>query len=67
MAEVEEEYVHDQMESRRIKRGVSDYPEIEAIVRIIGDEKNRGEWKKGRVLRHIRGKYGVVRGTCTGE
>ena len=41
---------------------MSDYPEIEAIVRIIGDEKNRGEWKKGRVLRHIKGRDGVVRG-----
>ena len=43
-------------------RGESDYPEIREIVLIIGDEKNRGEWKKGRVLRHIRGRDGVVRG-----
>ena len=28
----------------------------------IGDEKNRGEWKKGHVLRHIRGRDEVVRG-----
>ena len=39
----------------------SDYPEIGEIVLIIGNEKNRGKWKKGRVLRHIRGKDGVVR------
>lgn len=50
------------MESHRIKRGECDYPEIGEIVLIIGDEKNRGEWKKGRVLRHIRGRDGVVRG-----
>ena len=56
------EYVHGLMESHRIKRGESDYPEIGEIVLIIGDEKNRGEWKKGRVLRHIRGRDGVVRG-----
>ena len=56
------EYVHGLMESHRIKRGGSDYPEIGEIVLIIGDEKNRGEWKKGRVLRHIRGRDGVVRG-----
>ena len=56
------EYVHGLMESRQIKRGESDYPEIGEIVLIIGDEKNRGEWKKGRVLRHIRGRDGVVQG-----
>ena len=50
------------MESHRIKRGESDYPEIGEIVLIIGEEKNRGKWKKGRVLRHIRGRDGVVRG-----
>ena len=49
------------MESHRIKRGESDYPEIGEIVLIISEEKNRGEWKKGRVLRHIRGRDGVVR------
>ena len=50
------------MESHRIKRGESDYPEIGEVVLIIGDEKNRGEWKKGRVLKHIRGRDGIVRG-----
>ena len=50
------------MESHRIKKGESDNPEVGEIVLIIGDEKNRGEWKKGRVLRHIRGRDGVVRG-----
>ena len=29
---------------------------------IVADEENRGEWKKGKVVRHIRGKDGVVRG-----
>ena len=29
---------------------------------IVADEKNRGEWKKGKVVRHIRGKDGVVGG-----
>ncbi|KAL9967322.1 hypothetical protein ACROYT_G025523 [Oculina patagonica] len=56
------EYVHGLMESHRIKRGESDFPEIGEVVLIIGDEKNRGEWKKGRVLKHIRGRDGVVRG-----
>ena len=56
------EYVYGLMESHRIKRGECDYPEIGEIILIIGDEKNRGEWKKGRVLRHIRGRDRVVRG-----
>lgn len=55
-------YVHGLMESHRIKRGESDYPEIREVVLIISDEKNKGEWKKGRVLKHIRGRDGVVRG-----
>ena len=56
------EYAHGLMESHQNKRGESDYPEIREIVLVIGDEKNRGEWKKGRGLRHIRGRDGVVRG-----
>ena len=49
------EYVHGLMGSHRIKRGESDYPEFGETVLIIGDKKNRRKWKKGRVLRHIRG------------
>jgi len=37
------EYVHGLMESQRIKRGESDYPEIGEVTLIISDEKNRGE------------------------
>ena len=29
---------------------------------IVGEEKNRGVWKKGKVLSHIKGSDGVVRG-----
>ena len=29
---------------------------------IVADEANRGEWKKGKVVRHIRGKGGVAIG-----
>ena len=29
---------------------------------IVGDEKNRGEWKKGKVVKNIRGRDDVVRG-----
>lgn len=38
------------------------YPEVREVVLIVGDEKNRGVWRKGLVLRHIRGRDGVVRG-----
>ena len=48
--------------SQQIKRGESGYPEIGEIVLTIVDEKNRGEWMKGLVLRHIRGRDRVVRG-----
>jgi len=50
------------MESHRIKRGVRNYPEVREVVLIVGEEKNRGEWKKGLILRHIRGQEDVVRG-----
>lgn len=29
---------------------------------ILGEEKNRGRWKKGKVIRIVRGVDGVVRG-----
>ena len=32
------------------------------IVLVVGDERNRGEWKKGKVVRLVQGKDGVVRG-----
>ena len=32
------------------------------IVLVVGDERNRGKWKKGRVMRHVRGRDGLIRG-----
>ena len=29
---------------------------------VVGEEKNRSEWKKGKVIRQVKGKDGVVRG-----
>ena len=43
-------------------RGVGRVPEVGEIVLLVGDEKNRGEWTKGKVERHIQGNDGVVRG-----
>jgi hypothetical protein len=53
------EYVHSLMESHR---GVGRVPEVREIVLLVGDEKNRGEWTKGKGERNIQGKDGVVRG-----
>lgn len=56
------EYIHSLMESHRISKGTDRHPEVGEIVLLVGDEKNRGEWKKGKVTRLIRGKDGVIRG-----
>ena len=49
------------MESHRINRKIEKVPDIGEIVLVIGDEKTRGEWKRGKVVRHVRGKDEVVR------
>ena len=58
----ENEYVHSLMESHRINRKTAAVPDVGEVVLVIGDEKNRGEWRKAKVMSHIRGKDGVVRG-----
>ena len=50
------------MESHRISGDVSCLPEVGEIVLIVGEEKSRGEWKKAKVLRLVKGKDSVVRG-----
>lgn len=44
------EYFHGLMESHHIRRRAWNYPEVEEVVLIVREEKNRGEWKKGLVL-----------------
>ena len=56
------EYVHSLMESHRLNKETGTIPQVGEIVLIIGDEKNRGEWRKGKVVRLIKGKDDVVRG-----
>ena len=46
----QKEYVHSLLESHRINRDVSCLPKVGEIVLIVGEEKNRGEWKKAKVL-----------------
>ena len=35
-------------------------PEVGEIVLVMGEEKNRSEWKKGKVVRQVKGKDGVL-------
>ena len=46
------------METRQITCKTPKVPELGEIVLVVADEKDRGEWKKGKV-RHIRGKGGL--------
>ena len=50
------EYVHSLMESHRLNKETGTIPQVGEIVLTIGDEKNRGEWRKGKVVRLIKGK-----------
>ena len=59
------EYVHSLMEADRVSRGnKAPVPEIGEIVLVVGEERNRGEWKKAKVIRHLKGhlkgKDGVI-------
>ena len=57
------EYIHSLMESHRIVKGDGQLPRVKEVVLVLGEEKNRGLWKKAKVLvRLISGKDGVVRG-----
>ena len=56
------EYIHSLMEQHRVNRKTAAYPNIGEVVLILGDEKNRREWRKGKVVLHIQGRDGVVRG-----
>lgn len=47
------EYIHSLLESHRVNRKTVPVPDIGEIVLVLGDGKNRGKWKKGRVMRHI--------------
>jgi hypothetical protein len=56
------EYVHSLMESQRVNGKPVNAPEVGEVVLVVGEEKNRSEWKKGRVVRQVKGKDGVVHG-----
>ena len=56
------EYIHSLLESHRVNRKTGPVPGIGEIVLVVGDEKNRAKWKKGRVMHHVRGRDGDIRG-----
>ena len=61
-SQFQREYLHSLMESHRVKRLDAHAPEVGEIVLILGEEKNRGRWKKGKVIRIVKGADGLARG-----
>jgi len=55
------EYIHSLMEGHRLNKKEGATPVIGEVVLVVADEKNRGEWKKGKVSHLIQGKDGIVR------
>ena len=56
------EYVRSLMEKHRMKRSDAVIPGVGEIVLVVGEQKSRGIWMKREVLRHIKGRDGIVRG-----
>ena len=54
--------IHSLMESHRINRDIYCLPEVGEIKLIVGEEKNRGEWKKAELLHLLLGKDNILRG-----
>ena len=52
------EYIHSLMEGHRLNKKEGATPVV-GVVLVVGDEKNLGEWKKGKVSRLIQGECGV--------
>ena len=43
-----------------MKRSDAVIPGVGEIVLVVGEQKNRGIWMKGKVLHHIKGRDGIV-------
>lgn len=50
------------MDAHRINRTDTQPPQIGEVMLIVSVEKNRGLWKKGKVVRIVKGRDGVARG-----
>eukprot|EP00112_Aurelia_sp_Birch-Aquarium-sp1_P021292 Seg57.1 transcript_id=Seg57.1/GoldUCD/mRNA.D3Y31 product="hypothetical protein" protein_id=Seg57.1/GoldUCD/D3Y31 len=46
----------------RITKSNTCIPKLGEIVLVLGEERNRGKWKKGKVVSHVKGKDGIVGG-----
>ena len=55
-------YLNSLLESPRVNRKTGPVPDIGEIVLFVGDEKNRAKWKKRKVMHHVQGRDGVMRG-----
>ena len=58
----QQEYIHGLMEYHRVNKSTSPVPEIGEIVLVVEDEKKRGRWMKGKVVKYVKGNDGVMRG-----
>ena len=47
------EYIHSLLESHRVNRKTGPVLDIGEIVLVVGDEKNREKWRKGKVMHHV--------------
>jgi hypothetical protein len=59
------EYLHSLMEHHRVIKGENTCPEVVEMILVVGEEKNRAEWKRGKVVEAvelIKDKDNVVRG-----
>ena len=57
------EYVRCLMEQHLMNRSDAVIPGVGEIVLVVSKQKNRGIWKKRKVLRHIKGRDGIIWGT----
>ena len=48
------EYIHSLMEGHRLNKEGGATPVVGEVVLVVGDEENRGEWKKGKHSRQGR-------------
>lgn len=58
----QKERIDSLMDAHRINRTDNQPPQIGEVMLIVGEEKNRGLWKKGKVVRIVKGRDDVVRG-----
>ena len=65
MVLLEKEYIISLKEVHRINRKKSPcLPEIGEVVLVVGDERNKEEWREARVEEPVKGRHGVIRGVA---